>query len=217
MRNLNFFLVGVLLVVIVVTCEDARAGGDDIIQSNDNNTQTAGDISTGDTVVGGDDSLGLGLSNSLGDVDIAGCLGSTQWNTPLFGKQKLVLNWPCMAEFYLRHQKWELAAMAICNTEMVQEFSSEAACEAAHDFSAFHVEPSATLEIEHEEELGELEEDIDDLEAQIEQQQIQIQQLQEAPARVVVKDRDHELAELLRDDAERRARAKQILEGKEDG
>lgn len=93
-------------------------------------------------VMGGDspvsvnhESRALALSNGLGDVDIAGCLGSTQWATPLFSKQKLVVNWPCLAEFYLKHAKYELAAMAICNTEIVKEFADEAECEAAHDFA----------------------------------------------------------------------------------
>lgn len=93
-------------------------------------------------VMGGDspvsvnhESRALALSNVLGDVDIAGCLGSTQWATPLFSKQKLVVNWPCLAEFYLTHGKYELASMAICNTEIVKEFANEAECEAAHDFA----------------------------------------------------------------------------------
>jgi len=80
------------------------------------------------------ESRALALGNSLGDVDIAQCLGSTQWSTPVFGKQKLQLNWPCMAEFYLRNGRYDLAAMAICNTEIAKEFESESDCEAAHNF-----------------------------------------------------------------------------------
>jgi hypothetical protein len=125
---------------------DVNVGGDTINVGGD--TITGGDVSVpvnvNTDVAGGpvnvehkSESLGIGLSNSLGDVDIAGCLGSTQWATPLFSKQKLVVNWPCLAEFYLEHGKYELAAMAICNTEIIKEFEDEAACEAAHDFAPF--------------------------------------------------------------------------------
>jgi hypothetical protein len=119
---------------------DVDVGGDTINIGGD--TITGGDVSVPVDVTGGDvsvqhksESLGIGLSNSLGDVDIAGCLGSTQWATPLFSKQKLVVNWPCLAEFYLRNGKYQLASMAICNTEIVKEFANEAECEAAHDFA----------------------------------------------------------------------------------
>jgi len=87
----------------------------------------------------------LALSNSMGDVDISQCLGSTQWATPLFSKQKLVLNWPCMAEFYLRNQQWSKAAMAICNTAVVKEYPSEQACEDDHDFGPVVVEAPAII------------------------------------------------------------------------
>ena len=113
------------------------AGGDDIIQSNDMNNQTTGDVNIqgGDLVSGNGDAFGIGIPG-LGDVDIAGCLGSEQWTLLIGGKQKLVLNWPCMAEFYLRNNEPDLAAMALCNTEILDEFDDEEACEAAHDFLA---------------------------------------------------------------------------------
>jgi hypothetical protein len=57
----------------------------------------------------------LALGNVLGDVDIADCLGSHQWNTPIFGRQDLKLNQVCMAEFYLSAGKYQLAAMSLCN------------------------------------------------------------------------------------------------------
>lgn len=119
-----------------------NGGGDTTVDVTGGDVNVPVDVNT--DVTGGpvsvehkSDSLGIGLSNSLGDVDIAGCLGSTQWATPLFSKQKLVVNWPCLAEFYLEHGKYELAAMAICNTEIIKEFEDEAACEAAHDFAPF--------------------------------------------------------------------------------
>lgn len=155
-RWLRLFFIALVafMVILVIMPPLAMADGD--CRGNQNCTDTGGgdttiDITGGDTnvpvdvntdVTGGpvnvqhkSDSLGIGLSNSLGDVDIAGCLGSTQWATPLFSKQKLVVNWPCLAEFYLEHGKYELAAMAICNTEVVQEFADEESCELAHDFA----------------------------------------------------------------------------------
>lgn len=85
-------------------------------------------------------SKALALGNVLGDVDIADCLGSTQWNTPVFGKQKLVLNNVCMAEFYLKMRKYKLAAMALCNVpEILKEFDSDEECEGAHDFGPIEV------------------------------------------------------------------------------
>lgn len=150
-----FFIALVALAVILVVAPPGMA--DDGHGHNHDNGDTTVDIDNpvdinvtgGDTnvpvdvsVMGGDspvsvnhESRALALSNGLGDVDIAGCLGSTQWATPLFSKQKLVVNWPCLGEFYLKHGKYKLAAMAICNTEIVKEFADEAECEAAHDFT----------------------------------------------------------------------------------
>jgi hypothetical protein len=154
--RLLFICLIVAMVVLVIVPPAALAGGSDhhnddttVNVDSDVNLDTNVNVTGGDTnvpvdvsVVGGDSpvsvnhsSKAFALSNGLGDVDIAGCLGSTQWATPLFSKQKLVVNWPCLAEFYLEHGKYELAAMAICNTEIVKEFDDEAACEAAHDFA----------------------------------------------------------------------------------
>jgi hypothetical protein len=120
----------------------------DVRQSNDMNNQTSGDVNiAGDSVsVAGDNSRSVGFGHALGDVDIAQCLGSEQWGTPIISKQRLVLNWPCMAEFYLRNNKPELAAMAICNTEVVKEFESEQQCEDAHQFLTISTEPAFTEE-----------------------------------------------------------------------
>lgn len=166
MKVLKLFIGGlIVMLVVMLALPGAFAGG--ITQSNDMNNQTTGDVkvgvSTTTTVNGGDmvsgDMVGgdtnvstggnkaLALANSLGDVDIAGCLGSTQWNTPVFGKQKLVLNQVCMAEFYLTNEKWELAAMALCNVpEILKEFDDEAHCETAHNFGPIRAPESAPAE-----------------------------------------------------------------------
>jgi hypothetical protein len=150
-----FFIALVAFAVILVVAPPALAddghghnhhGGDTMVDidnpvdvnvtGGDTNVPVDVNVTGGDSPVSvNNESRALALSNALGDVDIAGCLGSTQWATPLFSKQKLVVNWPCLAEFYLEHGKYELAAMAICNTEIVKEFAGEDECEAAHDFA----------------------------------------------------------------------------------
>lgn len=116
------------LLLMVLISGPLFASGDDIVQSNDMNNLT------GDVSMTGSSNKAFGFGYAMGDVDIAQCLGSEQWGTILGGKQKLVLNWPCMAEFYLRNGMYDLASMAICNTEVLTEFESEYACEQAHDF-----------------------------------------------------------------------------------
>jgi len=168
------------LCLIVFAIASAYAGDDHKCQGGHNCTgDTNVDVSTvvGTTVNAGDvnvqggdltggtmksNSRSIGLSNGLGDVDIAGCLGSVQYGTPVWSKQKLTLNWVCMAEFYLRNQKYELAAMAICNTEVRSEFDTEDDCRAAHDFSAPYVEAPASIEApdEHQEEIDDLYEQV---------------------------------------------------------
>lgn len=115
---------------------DVEFGGDTVNVGGDTISLQGGDMTGGPVNVstGGNKSLALG--NVLGDVDIAGCLGSTQWSTPVYGKQKLVVNWVCVAEFYIRYQQPGLAAMALCNTEILEEFDSEEECEQAHQFLA---------------------------------------------------------------------------------
>lgn len=157
---------------------DVSVGGTDVNVGGTTigDTNVSVPVTTGaNTMTGGDmnnESLAIGLANSLGDVDIAGCLGSTQWATPLFSKQKLVVNWPCLTEFYLNNGMPEMAAVAICNTEIRKEFNSEEECRAAHPFKqmfeaeAVMVQPST----EH-------------LEEQLEMQQQQIALLEEQAQR----------------------------------
>jgi hypothetical protein len=120
--------------------------------------------------IGGNKSKSLALGHGLGDVDIAQCLGSTQWDTILGGKQKLVLNNVCMAEFYLNQGKYALAAMALCNQpEILKEFSTEEECEGAHDFTPPPMEPTIIPMINEEQMVivEEQEEEIESLEQRI--------------------------------------------------
>ena len=172
-----------------------NVGGDTVNVGGDTITNTIGDtnvpvnVTTGD-MVGGDTSLSnnskaLALSNVLGDVDIAGCLGSTQWATPVFSKQKLVVNWPCLTEFYLRNGKYELAAVAICNTEIRKEFASEDECRAAHDFEEMIEE--AVIVMESSEEEDELREELQQQAMAQEQLHAKIEKLENSK-RVVIRE-----------------------------
>ena len=117
------------ITVLILLPSMAFAGGPEVEQETK--------VVTGDVNVVGESGTALGLGHALGDVDIAQCLGSTQWDTILGGRQKLVLNNVCMAEFYLNNGKWKLAAMALCNQpEILSEFSTEAECEEAHNFNS---------------------------------------------------------------------------------
>lgn len=154
--------IAVAILVYLVTMPKAAAGWTGN-QQPDVHVETPVSVRTGGTVVNGGptnvttgptnvttgpntmttgpnntsfESRALALSNVLGDVDIAACLGSTQWSTPIYGRQRLVLNQVCMAEFYLETGKYQLAAMALCNVpEILAEFDTETACEASHDFT----------------------------------------------------------------------------------
>lgn len=142
--NLRAFALALIMIGLVFSVWSAKADDDHNCQGGHNCNGGGTDVSIGDTNLsggdttvntGGNESKALALANSLGDVDIAGCLGSTQFGTPLFSKQKLVLNQVCMAEFYLNHGKYDLAAMALCNVpEILKEFETESLCEDAHDF-----------------------------------------------------------------------------------
>lgn len=134
---------------VTVGGTEVNVGGDTVNVGGDTinvggSTLTGGDVTvpvnTGpvsQNVTGSSyEAKSLALGNVLGDVDIADCLGSHQWSTPVFGRQDLKLNQVCMAEFYLRTGKYSLAAMSLCNVkEILREFDSEEECEMAHDFS----------------------------------------------------------------------------------
>ena len=200
-----FFVLMIAAVYFVLTAEIVQAQNgppDNRPPGNHNddggastNTFSGGDVSVPVNVSGGDlavshSSKAFALSNNLGDVDIAGCLGSTQWGTPIFSKQDLKLNWPCMAEFYLKNEKYDLAAMAICNTEVIKEFADEAECEAAHNFNPVVNQPDAALaySAEHTEDY----EQVLITQNQLEEQ---IQRLEQRPAQTRVVERVVEQAE----------------------
>jgi hypothetical protein len=204
-----FFLIAVAAFFIsaplwATDCRGNSCNGGGDIDIGGTNVDVGTDVTVGDTnvnvpittgptnVTGGDTTLNnesraIALSNVLGDVDIAGCLGSTQWATPLFSKQKLVVNWPCLTEFYLRNGKYELAAMAICNTEIVKEFASEADCEAAHDFEEIIEEAVIVYAESDDEEVEYLREELQRQEAFHDELEGKVQSL-EQQQRIVIRE-----------------------------
>lgn len=173
LRDYVILVLAIAAVAVVATrnadaSEKPKRYGGDVTQSNDMNNQTAGDVSlsagldatlNGGDFVGGDTTLAMDSQSivvaapGLGDVDIAACLGSTQWSLLVGGKQKLVLNQVCMAEFYLKQGRYDLAAQSLCNQpEIVAEYENESQCEVAHDFTpAPSPAPTAVARYEPEE------------------------------------------------------------------
>jgi len=136
-----FFLAGILIFLIIGKAEAQHEcqGGHNC---NDDGTVnlTGGDLIGGDISTGGNKSL-LIAPPGLGDVAIARCLGSEAWTLLIGGKQKLVLNQVCMAEFYLKVGRYDLAAQALCNQPgIIEEYPSEVSCEIDHDFTPAIVE-----------------------------------------------------------------------------
>jgi hypothetical protein len=167
-------LVFICLIVIAILfffVPQAFAGGD-IIQSNDNNNQTSGDVS-----VSGDDSMALGFSGGPGDVDLsAPCLYSVQGGGLTFFRQKVRIDHVCRAIQFLDRGLYEIAAIHFCFDEMIlSRFNGDTnACEAAYDFTPQEkpVEEPVTMR-------GEVLEHVDDHEALDQQQAEEIATLRQ--------------------------------------
>ena len=149
--RLIFFILAVALVLCLVlppvlaSSRDDDDRGDIDIDIGDVNVPVdvlvnAGDLSLDQNLQF--DSKAYALAPpGLGGVAIARCLGSEAWTLLIGGKQKLVLNQVCMADFYLKVGRYDLAAQALCNQpEILEEYPSEVACEIDHDFTPAIVE-----------------------------------------------------------------------------
>ncbi len=141
--KIDLFIISLVMLVVLMAVSPAWAGGPDVEQNVDVSlTGGAVDVA-GDTLnlsTGGNRAYNV-VAPGLGDVDIAQCLGSTQWSLLIGGKQKLVLNQVCMAEFYLKQGRYDLAAQALCNQpEILMEYRTEVACEIDHDFKPAIIE-----------------------------------------------------------------------------
>ncbi len=144
-KMVRLFFIGLITVaVLFITLPHVFAGGncngpgDDTCYNEIVDVSlTGGDVTTGPTDVNTGDNKSLAvIAPGLGDVDIAQCLGSTQWSLLVGAKQKLVLNQVCMAEFYLKQGRYDLAAQALCNQpEILEEYTTESECQLDHNFT----------------------------------------------------------------------------------
>lgn len=136
-----------LMVGLILTSSVWASGNDvDVVQSNDMNNQTSGDLSN--------NSRTFGFAHTLGDVDINQCLGSTQWGTVLFSRQKLVLNKWCAAEVYDSKGLHHMAAVMRCDLpEIIKHFPTAEQCVVANKWAPTVVEaPVVTIDDAHYEE-----------------------------------------------------------------
>ena len=141
-KVVNFLLGALLLFLVMYGIETSRASGNCNGPGDDSCYNEIVDVSVGD-VIGGDTSVITGNNKSyvvvppgLPNVAIARCLGSEAWTLLIGGKQKLVLNQICMADFYLKVGRFDLASQALCNQpEILMEYKTEKSCEDDHDFT----------------------------------------------------------------------------------
>ena len=156
------------------------------------------DVVTGDTIVGGDDVLGI--SFSTGDVDISQCLASK--STPVY--QWLKENKWCMADSLDAHGRHEAAAKVRCLTKTLKKaYPNRAECEAA-----VLMDPHITPPVEESvviDDNGDDDYRFEELQSQI----VALEQHNEsAAARVAV---NPVLEKQLAADATRRAKAREAL------
>ena len=146
--NIIWFLLAGILIFLIIAKAEAQHECQGGHNCNDpGNVILDSSTVIGDTVVGGDTIRSLAVvAPGLPSVAIARCLGSEAWTLLIGGKQKLVLNQVCMAEFYLKVGRYDLAAQALCNQPgIIEEYSSEATCEIDHDFTSAIVEAGVDL------------------------------------------------------------------------
>lgn len=139
------------------------------VNTNVDTTVNAGDLVGGDTNVS-HTSRALALGNSLGDVDINDCLASTQWGTPVFSRQNVVLNKWCAAEVYDAKGLHRMAAKVRCEIKEIAALSeTREECIADNTVQAPPVVVAAppTESVEREDEDEEVKEKHNDLEARI--------------------------------------------------
>lgn len=126
-----------LLLAPLAWADDDHHGGDDLGVTND---LTA-------SLVGGEN-RSLALSGgSLGDVDINGCLGSTQFSIfVLFAKQSLKIDALCVADKYDQVGRHQLAAQLRCQVPLIANLDySGSNCIDANTFET-PPDPTPTLD-----------------------------------------------------------------------
>lgn len=137
-KILRWWLIFVIFVSAILVVTTAEA------QSNHHNKDSDVDVdasSVVETVIGGDDSLGIGigLAYGMGDVDInegQNCMGSEQKANIIWGSQELALNPWCAALFYELNGQHTFAAKMRCDIpEISKHYQTAEACVLDQDLS----------------------------------------------------------------------------------
>lgn len=127
-----------LIIYLIFASAGYASGRDDVVANADASADAAASVSSvteigpststqvmGDTGVQ-NQSYALGLSNGLGDVDIADCVVTDQWGTPLFSKQGFHYNVWCMANHFENNGLISQAANLYCQIKpILEEFKHE--------------------------------------------------------------------------------------------
>ena len=186
-KLLNWFLAGILLVLIVHGIELAHATdrGDPVTVTTDTSL-VGGNTSQ---LVGGDShkALGLGFSYALGDVDLnegQNCYVSTAKGNIIFGRQKVELNPWCAAMFYDANKMHVFAAVMRCSIEQIDgQYLNNEECIIDQTIAPEEIVASPALTelygraAQFVEDESEHQAQLEDLEQQVQQQQQQYDEL----------------------------------------
>lgn len=138
MRYLSLFA---LLLVLPATAQDYEDESVNVDTNvNVDTSMTGGDVSVSSS------NRSFAFAHSLGDVDIAQCIASTQWGSILVSKQKVILNLWCVAEVYDHKGMHDMAALMRCDIgEIADHFVSNEACIRANTWGARNTKEGSNL------------------------------------------------------------------------
>lgn len=140
---MRLILLLALLVPGLAVADDDHGGAGTLSSS----TETVANLA------GGDHSTIALSQGSLGDVDIYGCLGSSQFSVFIFfAKQKLEIDPLCVADGYDKAGKYNLAAQLRCQVPLVAGLDYTGTnCIAANTFSDPEPQAVAAAHVEEDE------------------------------------------------------------------
>lgn len=133
----------ILALIILFLLMPATAHADDKRSSG---TDVSTDVAT--SVITGDTSTVALSQGSLGDVDIYGCLASTQYSVFIFwARQGIKIDSLCVADKYDLAGKHQLAAQLRCQVPLIAGLDyAGTTCIEANTFVASHDDPCAGCE-----------------------------------------------------------------------
>ncbi len=161
--NIIWFLLAGILAFLIIDKANAQHECQGGHNCNDGGEIMLGDTSV-ETIIGGNDALGIGLS--MGDVDINDCLASK--STPLY--QWLVENKWCMADSLDARGLYEAAARVRCQTKTLKSvYPDNPSCIEAVTLKKAPENFNPVLEIKehHEEDAERHQSEVRNLQAQL--------------------------------------------------